>query len=76
MNAGKRVRGRDDLIALLVLDHISCDRAALDIQNVRCVLFHIVDKAKRRVERAGFVQKQADSEIHFQEGKAHVHTLL
>ena len=55
MNARKGMSGRDDLIAFLMFYHVCRDRTALNIQNVRRILFHILDESERCVERAGLV---------------------
>ena len=56
--------------------HVCGDTAALDVQNVGSIFFHIVDETQRRVDGAGFIQQQPDAQIHFQEGKAHFHPLF
>ena len=66
----------DDLVALLVPDHVGRDRAALGIEDVGGVLLHIVNKAQRRADGAGLIQQKADTQIHFQKSEAHVQPLF
>ena len=76
LDAGEGVRGGDYLIALLMLHHVRGDAAALRVEDMGGVLFHVVNKAERGVDGSGLVKQQADAEVHLEEGEAHVHTLL
>ena len=76
LNAGVRMGGGNDLVALLVLDHICRYGAALGVEDVGSVLLHVINKAQGGADRAGLIQQKTDAKVHLQEGEAHVHPLL
>ena len=43
---------------------------------MRRIPFHFVDQPERGVDGAGLVHQQADSEVHLQEGEAHLHAFF
>ena len=66
----------DDRVALLVPDHIRRHRAALDVQDMGRVALHILDEPEGSVDGPRLIHQQADAQIHFKEGEAHLHPLF
>ena len=56
VDPGERMGGIDDIVAVLVADHVGCDRSALDIQDMRSILLHVIDETQRSADRSRFIQ--------------------
>ena len=76
MNSRKRMCGIHNVIAFLLRYHILRHRAALYMQNVRCVMYHIIHKAKRRTQCPRLINQKPDAKIHLEHCEAHFHSFL